>query len=83
MRVSTLTPMKMSIFLAAATMMSAVAGAASSKKYCPRGDARCWPTAADVAALTAALDPTATRILAWKGPGTPRVSAVPVNSTGP
>ena len=78
-----MTRQMISLFVIAVAVLVNINVTAAAAKYCTRGDASCWPTAADVAALTAALDPTATRILAWKGPGTPRVSAVPVNSTGP
>lgn len=42
----------------------------------------CWPTAADVTSLSEALGPNETRQLSWKGPGHPRVCAVPVQSPG-
>eukprot|EP01137_Pigoraptor_chileana_P009455 Opistho-2@57753 len=47
--------------------------------YCSRQDP-CWPTSADVAALTDALEPKLPRVLAWAGGSAPRVTAVPVSS---
>jgi ribonuclease T2 len=47
--------------------------------YCARGQS-CWPSTADVAALTRQLDPSASRMLSWAGGSAPRVSAVPINS---
>eukprot|EP00937_MAST-01D_sp_MAST-1D-sp2_P003644 g3644.t1 len=51
----------------------------TAKDWCTRGDV-CWPTAGDLAALEAALDPSANRTLAFAGPGTPRPCAVPLDS---
>mmetsp|Transcript_7446 Transcript_7446/g.23469 ORF Transcript_7446/g.23469 Transcript_7446/m.23469 type:complete len:569 (+) Transcript_7446:782-2488(+) len=48
---------------------------------CRRGDP-CWPTEAEIAALRASLDPAAPRNLVWPGGSSPRVCAVPYNSSG-
>jgi hypothetical protein len=45
---------------------------------CIRGQA-CWPSDADVAALSAALDPTIERRLWWSGPPAPYPCAEPVS----
>ena len=56
-------------------------GALGARQWCARGDDACWPTADDVAALEAALDPGA-RALKYAGPGNPRPCAVPIGSPG-
>jgi ribonuclease T2 len=61
-------------------LASALPGALGAKQWCVRGDA-CWPTADDVAALEAALDPGA-RALKYDGQGNPRPCAVPIGSPG-
>eukprot|EP01065_Artemidia_motanka_P022871 TRINITY_DN270_c0_g1_i4.p2 TRINITY_DN270_c0_g1~~TRINITY_DN270_c0_g1_i4.p2 ORF type:complete len:654 (+),score=196.20 TRINITY_DN270_c0_g1_i4:79-2040(+) len=67
---------------AAAVALAALAAPCLSKKaYCQRGQS-CWPTADAVAALSALLDPSATRNLTWPGPGSPRVCGVPIGSPG-
>eukprot|EP00756_Hemistasia_phaeocysticola_P013693 Hpha_TRINITY_DN15295_c3_g5::TRINITY_DN15295_c3_g5_i1::g.68443::m.68443 len=48
---------------------------------CKPGD-ECWPSSAEIAELESQLDPSAKRILEWKGNPSPRVSAFPTGSPG-
>jgi hypothetical protein len=58
-------------------VLCASIGAAPSRKYCLRGES-CWPTAAELADLTAALDPKANRVIKWSGPKTNGTYPAPI-----
>eukprot|EP00899_Mesostigma_viride_P003840 jgi/Mesvir1/13457/Mv16516-RA.1 len=49
--------------------------------FCTPGSA-CWPTAAQLAALSAKLSPEANRTLSWAGPGNPYPTAIPASLDG-
>jgi len=66
------------VFVAACTLAALPAGVHG---YCQPSQP-CWPTTAEVAALTAQLDPTANRSLVYDGAGTPYPCSVPVGSPG-
>lgn len=73
---TTLTPMLLLLLLP--LLLSTPLVSALSAPCTPQES--CWPTAAELSALAAALDPSANRTLAWAGPGTPRPCAVPIES---
>jgi len=66
----------------AAGVDAAAVAAAGAAPGCTPDDAECWPTAAEIAAFRAELDPLAPRILHYGGAGTPRPCAVPIGSPG-
>ena len=68
-----------SIFVVLALAVAAMPAASAVRTYCAPGDS-CWPSAAEVAALSSALDPNATRLLYWKGINYARPCAVGVQS---
>ena len=71
---------------AAVTLVVVATGAAAQTSDgfvpCTPADATCWPTAADVAALTAALStlPASLRNASWTSPTMPFPAAVPISS---
>eukprot|EP00300_Choanocystis_sp_HF-7_P030281 c39075_g1_i1.p1 GENE.c39075_g1_i1~~c39075_g1_i1.p1 ORF type:complete len:578 (+),score=110.14 c39075_g1_i1:31-1764(+) len=61
--------------------VSASVSLAAAKSYCNPSQP-CWPTPAEILALSEALDPGAPRFLKWDGQPHARVSAVPQGSPG-
>ena len=62
-------------------LMASCVAAISPADGCQPGQA-CWPSAAEVSALSQALDPDQARLLYWAGLGNPRVCGVGVGSPG-
>ena len=53
-----------------------------ARAYCKRGD-DCWPSAADVAALTQALDPSLPRVIKWEGGNATYPAPIPGQGSQP
>eukprot|EP00937_MAST-01D_sp_MAST-1D-sp2_P004152 g4152.t1 len=56
---------------------------APKRAYCQRSNATCWPTTADVSALTAKLDPAAPRVIHYAGGNATKPAPVPSGAEQP
>jgi hypothetical protein len=72
------------LLLAASTVAAAAVGRRPlpSRKYCQRGQA-CWPSTADLARLTRALDPDRTRRIRYEGGNSTYPAPIPAGSDQP
>lgn len=70
------------LFLAGA-LLSSTTYCSQQRSYCQYGDKQCWPSQADLDALSESLNPMLVRNLTWSGKESdPRISAVPLMSEG-
>ena len=69
----------MNLFLVGALLSSTAYCAQQQRSYCQYGEKECWPSQADLDALSESLNPKLVRNLTWSGNlADPRISAVPL-----